>query len=284
MTMANAASRPRVRLSRRQRRERVRKLMLWGYAGIFYVFLYLPIVLLIFLSFNNSDVVGLPLRGFTLRWYEEVFGSADLIRSIVNSTLLGVVSAVVATTLALLLALGFRSEFPMKAWVMRILLLPILIPGIVGGVVYLVTFGYGGMPFGVWTSTLPVHITWVLPFAFLTLFPRVHGLDPSLEEAATDLGATPFVAFRRVVFPLIKPGIVATAMFSFTLSFEEFIRTLFVIGSDRTVPVHLWTLLSDQAAPFLPAVGVVIMAVSIFASLVGFVLAAQADRGRAKVS
>ncbi|MBN8906541.1 MAG: ABC transporter permease, partial [Rhodospirillales bacterium] len=277
--MADALTPPRQRLSKRQRRERTRKIALWSYVGFFYAFLYVPIALLIVLSFNNSDVVGLPLRGVTLRWYNEVFGSADLIRSIVNSALLGTVSAIVATTLALLLALGFRTDFPMKAWVMRMLLLPILIPGIVGGVVYLVTFGYGGMPFGVWTSTLPVHITWVLPFAFLTLFPRVHGLDPSLEEAATDLGATPFVAFRRVIFPLIKPGVIATAMFSFTLSFEEFIRTLFVIGSDRTVPVHLWTLLSDQAAPFLPAVGVVIMAVSIFASLIGFVLSAQADRG-----
>ncbi len=282
--MADAITPPRQKLSRRERRERVRKIALWSYVGFFYAFLYVPIALLIVLSFNNSDVVGLPLRGATLRWYNEVFGSADLIRSIVNSALLGTVSAIVATTLALLLALGFRTDFPMKAWVMRMLLLPILIPGIVGGVVYLVTFGYGGMPFGVWTSTLPVHITWVLPFAFLTLFPRVHGLDPSLEEAATDLGATPFVAFRRVIFPLIKPGVIATAMFSFTLSFEEFIRTLFVIGSDRTVPVHLWTLLSDQAAPFLPAVGVVIMAVSIFASLVGFVLSAQADRGRAKIT
>ncbi|MBN8956429.1 MAG: ABC transporter permease [Rhizobiales bacterium] len=282
--MADALTPPRQRLSKRQRRERTRKIALWSYVGFFYAFLYVPIALLIVLSFNNSDVVGLPLRGVTLRWYNEVFGSADLIRSIVNSALLGTVSAIVATTLALLLALGFRTDFPMKAWVMRMLLLPILIPGIVGGVVYLVTFGYGGMPFGVWTSTLPVHITWVLPFAFLTLFPRVHGLDPSLEEAATDLGATPFVAFRRVIFPLIKPGVIATAMFSFTLSFEEFIRTLFVIGSDRTVPVHLWTLLSDQAAPFLPAVGVVIMAVSIFASLIGFVLSAQADRGRAKVT
>jgi ABC-type spermidine/putrescine transport system permease subunit II len=282
--MADALTSPRQRLSKRQRRERTRKIALWSYVGFFYAFLYVPIALLIVLSFNNSDVVGLPLRGVTLRWYNEVFGSADLIRSIVNSALLGTVSAIVATTLALLLALGFRTDFPMKAWVMRMLLLPILIPGIVGGVVYLVTFGYGGMPFGVWTSTLPVHITWVLPFAFLTLFPRVHGLDPSLEEAATDLGATPFVAFRRVIFPLIKPGVIATAMFSFTLSFEEFIRTLFVIGSDRTVPVHLWTLLSDQAAPFLPAVGVVIMAVSIFASLIGFVLSAQADRGRAKVT
>jgi ABC-type spermidine/putrescine transport system permease subunit II len=282
--MADAVTPPRQKLSKRQRRERTRKIVLWSYVGFFYAFLYVPIALLIVLSFNNSDVVGLPLRGVTLRWYNEVFGSADLIRSIVNSALLGTVSAIVATTLALLLALGFRTDFPMKAWVMRMLLLPILIPGIVGGVVYLVTFGYGGMPFGVWTSTLPVHITWVLPFAFLTLFPRVHGLDPSLEEAATDLGATPFVAFRRVIFPLIKPGVIATAMFSFTLSFEEFIRTLFVIGSDRTVPVHLWTLLSDQAAPFLPAVGVVIMAVSIFASLIGFVLSAQADRGRAKVT
>jgi len=278
--MAAAPKAHGARRFRSQRRERMRKTLLWGYAAVFFAFLYLPILLLIALSFNDTDVTGLPLRGFTLRWYREAFASADLVHSIVNSVLLGAASGVIATVLALLLALGFRRDFPLKGLLMKLLLLPILIPGIVGGIVYLVTFGFLGVPLGVWTTTLPVHITWVLPFAFLTLFPRVRALDPSIEEAATDLGATPFVAFRRVVFPLIKPGIIATVMFSFTLSFEEFIRTLFVIGGDRTVPVQLWTLLSDKAVPFLPAVGVVIMVVSMLVSLVGFAVSAQVDRRR----
>lgn len=264
----------------RHRGERVRRAALCIYAGLFYAFLYVPILLLVVLSFNDSNTIGLPFKGATLRWYREVLGSADMITSIINSVTLGIASALVATVLALLLALGFRAEFPLKGILMKMILLPILIPGIVGGIIYLVTFGFGEIRFGVWSTALPVHITWVLPFAFLTLFPRIHGLDRSLEEAAADLGAKPLVVFSRVVFPIIKPGVVATAMFAFTLSFDEFIRTLFVIGSERTVPVHLWTLLSNQMAPFLPAVGVVITAISMFVSLLGFAASHRAGRAR----
>ena len=278
--MAAVAANSPVSLDTRQRGERLRRIMLGTYAGFFYCFLYLPILLLVLLSFNDSQTIGLPFQGVTLRWYQEVLGSADMMRSILNSVLLGIASASVGTLLALLLALGFRQEFPLKAVLMKIILLPILIPGIVGGVIYLVFFGYGEVRFGVWTSVLPVHITWVLPFAFLTLFPRVHGLDRNLEEAAADLGARPFTVFSRVVLPIIKPGIVATAMFAFTLSFDEFIRTLFVIGNNRTVPVHLWTLLSDQMAPFLPAVGVVITAISMGVSFLGFAASARAGRAQ----
>jgi ABC-type spermidine/putrescine transport system permease subunit II len=276
-TLAMSSAPP---VAARHRGERARRAALGAYAALFYAFLYLPILLLVVLSFNDSTTVGLPFRGVTLRWYGEVLGSADMVASIVNSVTLGIASALVATLLALLLALGFRAEFPLKAVLMKIILLPILVPGIVGGIVYLVTFGFGEVRFGVWSTALPVHITWVLPFAFLTLFPRVHGLDRSLEEAAADLGAKPLAVFTRVVFPIIKPGVVATAMFAFTLSFDEFIRTLFVIGNERTVPVHLWTLLSNEMAPFLPAVGVVITAISMFVSLLGFAASARAGRAR----
>jgi spermidine/putrescine transport system permease protein len=260
--------------------ERLRRAALALYAGLFYCFLYLPILLLVVLSFNDSQNIGLPFQGATLRWYAEIFGSSQMLWSIGNSILLGIASASIATVLALMLALGFRQDFPLKSLLMNMILLPVLIPGIVGGVIYLMFFGYAGIRFGVWTSTLPVHITWVLPFAFLTMFPRLHGFDRSLEEAAADLGARSFTTFRLIVFPLIKPGIVATAMFAFTLSFDEFIRTLFVIGSERTVPVHLWTLLSDQMAPFLPAVGVVIMAISMLVSSFGLAVSARADRAK----
>jgi ABC-type spermidine/putrescine transport system permease subunit II len=260
--------------------ERARRAALTGYAALFYGFLYLPILLLILLSFNDSQVIGLPFQRPTLRWYEEVFGSPALLRAIGNSVLLGAVSAAIATTLALLLALAFRAEFPLKGLLMKVLLLPILIPGIVGGILYLIYFGVAGVPVGLWTAALPAHVTWVLPFAFLTLYPRLHGFDRSLEEAAMDLGAPPLTVFRRILLPLIRPGLVATAMFAFTLSFDEFIRTLFVAGNDRTVPVHLWTLLSDQMAPFLPAVGVVVMAVSVLVSLLGFAASARAGRSQ----
>lgn len=262
----------------------IRRAALIAYAGLFYAFLYLPILLLVVLSVNDSQVIGLPFRGFTWRWFEEVWATPALVRAILNSTMLGAASAVIATILALLLAMGFRAAFPGKSLLMKALLLPILIPGIVGGIIYLAFFGVTGVPPGLWPAALIVHVTWVLPFAFLTIFPRLHGFDRSIEEAAMDLGATSWGVFRLVVLPLIRPGLIATAMFAFTLSFDEFIRTLFVVGNDRTVPVQLWTLLSEQMAPFLPAVGVVVMAVSVLVSLAGFVVAARADRTRARSS
>jgi spermidine/putrescine transport system permease protein len=258
----------------------LRRFALIAYAGLFYAFLYLPIVLLIVLSFNDSNLIGLPFRGATLRWYQEVLTTPALVQAIRNSTLLGAASGMIATLLALMLGLAFRSEFAGKALLMKALLLPILIPGVIGGIVYLITFGVVGVPVGLWPATLIAHVSWVLPFAFLTLFPRLHRFDRSIEEAAMDLGATPWVVFRRIVLPLIRPGLVATAMFAFTLSFDELVRTLFVAGSDRTVPIHLWTLLSEQMPPFLPAVGVVVMAVSVIVSLTGFIMSARADRGQ----
>ena len=248
------------------------------YAGLFYAFLYVPILLLVVLSFNDSQTIGLPFKQFTLRWYSQIFSSYDMLVAIGNSVILGVLSALIATALAVLFALGFRHDLPMKGILMKIVLMPVLVPGIVGGVIYLIFFGYGEIPFGLWTTALPVHITWVLPFAFLTLLPRMHGLDRSLEEAAADLGARPMTVFLRIVLPIIKPGVVATVMFAFTLSFDEFIRTLFAIGSQRTIPIHLWTLLSNQMAPFLPAVGVVIMMISMAVSLIGFALSARSNR------
>ena len=258
----------------------LRRAALIAYAGLFYAFLYLPILLLIVLSFNDSQLIGLPFQRASLRWYAEVAATPDLMRAIRNSTLLGAASAIIATVMALMLSLAFRVEFRGKDLLMKALLLPILIPGVVGGIIYLVSFGVTGVPVGLWPAALIAHVTWVLPFAFLTLYPRLHAFDRSIEEAAMDLGATPWVVFHRIVLPLIRPGLIATVMFSFTLSFDEFIRTLFVVGNDRTVPVHLWTLLSEHMAPFLPAVGVIVMTVSVVVSLAGFVIAHSADRWR----
>ncbi len=259
-------------MDRRSRRSPA-LLALFCYALAFLCFLYAPIGLLLALSFNDSETIGLPFKGLTTRWYGEVLASSEFLLSLANSFLVGLASSVIATALGLTLAMGFRSEFALKSVIMKVVLLPIIIPGIVGSVLFLTFFGLAGIPFGLWTTVLLVHVTWVLPFAFLTLYPRLHGFDRSIEEAAMDLGATPFVVFRRVLLPIVRPSLIATVLFGFTLSFDEFIRTFLVIGANRTVPVHLWTLISGQMAPFLPAVGVVIMAVSITASVIGLVLA-----------
>jgi spermidine/putrescine transport system permease protein len=246
---------------------------LWVYLSIFFLLLYAPIFLLGLLSINDSPFVGLPIRGMTFRWYSVILDDPALRGALANSVLLGVVSGFIATTLALLMAMGFRHQVLLKNALLQIVLIPIVVPGVVSGVILVIFFGYIGMPFGIWTTTLVAHVNWALPFAFMTLYPRLHMFDRSLEEAAMDLGATPLVTFRRIVFPLIRPAVIATFLFAFTLSFDEFIRTLFLIGTERTVPTYLWTLVVQEMSPFMPAVGMTITLISIAVSLLGFWIA-----------
>jgi ABC-type spermidine/putrescine transport system permease subunit II len=240
------------------------------YVVAFFILLYAPIFLLALLSINDSSFVGLPVNGVTFRWYSVIVEDPALRNALSNSVLLGIVSATIATALALLMAMGFRRQVFLRNMLLQIILLPIVIPGVVGGVVLVIFFGYLDVPFGIWTTTLVAHVNWALPFAFLTLYPRLHQFDRSVEEAAMDLGATPLMTFRRVVFPMIRPAVIATFLFAFTLSFDEFIRTLFLIGTERTVPTHLWTLVVQEMSPFMPAVGMTITLISIAVSLVGF--------------
>ncbi|TDR92912.1 ABC transporter permease [Enterovirga rhinocerotis] len=254
------------------------QVVLRGYIGLFLVFLYGPLVVLFVLSFNDSDTIGLPFRGFTLRWYTGLVHQRDILLALGNSILLGVAVAVLSCLLALTMALGFRATFSGKPLLLQIILLPVIIPGVVGGIMLLIFLGYLGFPFGLFTSILVAQATYVMPFAFLTLYPRIQGFDKSLEEAAQDLGAEGLVLFRRIVLPIIMPGILATTIFCFTLSFDEFIRSVFVVGQDATMPLLLWSVITQNAEPYIPAVGVLNIAVSAVTSIIGFALAARAAR------
>lgn len=245
------------------------------YAVAFYVFLYGPIVMIGIFSFNSSEVTGLPFQRATTHWYEVVFARADLMSALFNSISLGIVSAAIATTLAFFLGLAFRHDFVGKRLVLGLVLLPIIMPGIVGGIVLLIFFGYLGIRSGLYTTVLAAHINWVLPFAFLTLNGRLQGLDRAVEEAAMDLGARSFQVLTRVTLPIVRPALIATLLFSFSLSFDEFIRTLFVIGYDRTIPVVFWGAIVDRLAPELPAMAIITILISTAASLCGFAFASR---------
>jgi spermidine/putrescine transport system permease protein len=250
------------------------------YAAFFFVVLYGPLVMITVLSFNNSNVTGFPLRGFTLAWYEKVLATPEFITAFGSSIAIGLLAALAATSLALCLALGFRRDFPLKTAVFNLVLTPIVMPGIVGGIVLLLFFGYLNLRPSLWTTVLVAHINYVLPFAFLALYPRVHNFDRSLEEAAMDLGAQSLGVFWYVVFPIIRPGLIATFLFSFSLSFDEFIRTLFVTGYDRTVPVMFWSRIVDELTPELPAMAVLIILVSATTSLIAVVVSGRAASAR----
>jgi ABC-type spermidine/putrescine transport system permease subunit II len=254
------------------------KLALWAYAAVFYVVLYAPLVMIAVLSFNDSEIVGFPIETLSLRWYRSVVSNPVFVDAFWHSLLVGMAAALLSTVLALCLALAFRHDFRGKGLLLNLVLVPVVIPGIIGGIVLLIFFGYFGVRPSLLTTVLAAHVNWVLPFAFLTLYPRVHRFDRTLEEAAMDLGADPWEIFKRIVLPLIRPGIVATFLFSFSLSFDEFIRTIFVVGEERTVPVQFWTMIVDRLAPELPAMAVLIVLFSVAASLLGFAYARRADQ------
>ncbi len=249
------------------------RLVLFGYASIFYIILYFPLVMIFILSFNDSEIVGFPFKGFSIRWYKVVFSSPMLMESFINSILVGVLTAVIATSLALLLALAFRHEFLLKNMVLNLILVPIVIPGIIGGIILLIFFGYADIKPSIYTTVLVAHVNWVLPFAFLTIYPRLHHFDLSLEEAALDLGARPIQIFWQIVFPIVRPGIIGTTLFSFSLSLDEFIRTIFVVGYQRTMPVQFWSMIVDDLAPELPAMAVLVIFASVITALLGFTYA-----------
>jgi ABC-type spermidine/putrescine transport system permease subunit II len=253
------------------------KLALWIYAGSFFFVLYAPLLTIVVLSFNDSEITGFPIASFSLRWYRAVFGNPVLLSAFGHSVVVGVAAALISTALALGLALAFRHDFRGKGVLLNLVLLPMIIPGILGGIVLLIFFGYAEVRSSLMSTVLVAHVNWVLPFAFLTLYPRVHRFDQTLEEAAMDLGAHPRQIFLHIVLPIIRPGIIATALFSFSLSFDEFIRTVFVVGEERTVPVQFWTMIVDRLAPELPAMAVIIILVSMAVALLGFSYARRAD-------
>jgi spermidine/putrescine transport system permease protein len=253
------------------------KLALWIYAGTFFFVLYAPLVMIGVLSFNDSEITGFPIAEFSLRWYRAVLSNQVLLTAFGHSVAVGIAAALVSTALALGLALAFRHDFRGKGVLLNLVLVPMVIPGIIGGIVLLIFFGYAEVRSSLMSTVLVAHVNWVLPFAFLTLYPRVHRFDQTLEEAAMDLGAHPRQIFLRIVLPIIRPGIIATALFSFSLSFDEFIRTVFVVGEERTVPVQFWTMIVDRLAPELPAMAVMIILVSMAAALLGFSYAKRAD-------
>lgn len=236
---------------------------LYLYAVAVYIFLYAPIAMLILLSFNDSNSITLPWRGFTFRWYWALADNQSLFVSLKNSIVLGLSTAVVATSVGTLAALAFRRRFRGRAALVRMLLLPLVIPGLTIGVALLLLFHAVGVRPGLLSTTLIAHIGFTLPYVFVLISTRLHRFDEALEEAAMDLGADELATFRHVIFPLIRPGVVGSALFAFTLSFDEFIRTLFTIGRDNTLPIQIWSMLGSMVSPELNAIATLIVVASV---------------------
>ena len=235
-------------------------LMAVGVADL--LFLYAPIAILIVFSFNASKLSA-QWQGFSLQWYAKLFSDEALISSTVNSLVVATVSTILATVLGVLTAWTLeRRAFWGQAAFESLLLMPIVIPEIMMGVAMLLFFVMIGLPLSLLTMII-AHTIFNFPVVALIVRARLRKLDPLLEEAAHDLGATPWLAFRRVTLPLLMPGVIGAVLMAFTLSFDDFIISFFLAGAgSTTLPVKVYGMLKTAVTPEVNALSAVLVVIS----------------------
>jgi spermidine/putrescine transport system permease protein len=239
------------------------ELGLAGWTAAVFVFLYLPILVLVGYSFNTSKL-NIVWEGFTFRWYGALFDHTPLIRALKNSLVIAVaatVSSVVLGTTGAWLLHRYRYRF---ARLMHALVcVPMVMPEIVMGISLLVFFAVAGIDAGHGTVIL-AHTTFCFPFVLVAVQARLQGLDPALEEAALDLGATPARAFGLVILPCLKPAVISGALMAFTLSMDELIISVFTAGPDsRTLPMQVYGMAKVGLNPMLNALSALFVVTTI---------------------
>jgi spermidine/putrescine transport system permease protein len=241
----------------------VNKFGKWVYAGLIYTFMYLPILLLIIYSFNNSRYRG-NWEGFTLNWYTELFKDRSIMDALRNTLVIAVASSFSATVLGTMAAIGIYAMKPkVKNFMVNMTYLPVTYPEIVIGVSLLALYVGIGLPLGFWSIILS-HITFCVPFVVIAVLPKLYQLNPNLEEAAMDLGATPSQAFWKVILPEIMPGVMTGMLLSFTLSLDDFLISFFTTGSGvNTLAIKIYSMTKVGVTPKINALTTIIF-VTIF--------------------
>lgn len=234
------------------------------YLAAVYMFLFLPAVLVVVFSFNDSRFWAFPLRGFTWRWYATLIARPEAFDALWNSLTVAVPTVIVSVTLgtALVLALH-RRQFALRAVLEAVILLPLLIPGLIWAIALLLLLTYLSVPMGAGTVILG-HVLATTPFVVLLVTTRLRSLDPSLEDAARSLGAGTRMVFRRIVVPHIAPALVAGALISFAVSFSDLVAAFFLGGGGfNTLPVFIYSLIQFEPSPVVNAVSSLIFGVGV---------------------
>ena len=233
------------------------------YAVLYLLFLYAPVAVLPLFSFNDSQYITFPLLGFTLKWYAQLADSQGLHHALANSLKVGLSVAFLSTVLGIFAAKAVtRYRMRRSGMLISFIMVPLVIPEIILGISLLMTFSVSGIRLSLVTVGIG-HLMICTPFAMLVLISRMEGFDPSYEEAAQDLGENIWWTFWRVTFPIILPGVVASFLLTFTISFDEFILAFFLAGSDSTLPLHIWSQLRfPEKLPSVLALGAIIVVAS----------------------
>ncbi|MGH7287327.1 MAG: ABC transporter permease [Myxococcota bacterium] len=235
------------------------------WTGFVFVFFYLPIVILVLFSFNQSKL-NIVWTGFTFEWYAALWHDTVLIRTLKNSLIVATATTAVSVVLGTAGAwLLHRYRYRASGTLETLVFLPMIVPEVILGVSLLILFVTIGLKLG-YTTIVISHVTFCFPFVMAAVQARLAGLDPALEEAALDLGATPLQAFSKVLVPYLMPAIVSGALMSFTLSLDELIVTYFTASAGtRTLPLEIFGRVKKGLDPSLNAISTVFVGVTVLA-------------------
>jgi putative spermidine/putrescine transport system permease protein len=242
------------------------KLSLGIYTMLFLVFLYAPMVVLAILSFQTGPEGGpqFPIIEWSTYWYRHLFGLTPPSRiaplpineALVRSLVLSVMTMVVSTVLGVTSAQAFRRRFTGSGIIFYLIVLGMMVPGVLVGLGMALVANALGIDRHWWGTAFVLHVVYTYPFAFLVMLAILNRFDQSVEEASWSLGVSPARTFRKVTFPLIFPGVLSAMLFAFTLSYDEFSRTLFASGRDLTLPLAIYGTFSVEVHPNVFAFGV----------------------------
>jgi spermidine/putrescine transport system permease protein len=249
------------------------------FAAIVVAALYLPIVVLVIFSFNDNPVTTLPLRNFTLDWYRRVFANEEMLQATFNSFKVGIAATAITLIIGTTAAFAIdRTDFPGKLLFRRLVLLPLVLPGIITGISMLNFFRVLGLNLSLETVILG-HATALISIVVTQVYARLQRLNRRIEEASDDLGAKPWQTFLYVTLPNIRTALVGSGLICFTLSFDEIPVTFFLTGRDNTLPMYIYSTLRKGITPEINAIGTIITVVSL-ALILASVLLLENDRKR----
>jgi spermidine/putrescine transport system permease protein len=235
------------------------------WTGFVFLFFYLPIAVLVLFSFNESRL-NIVWTGFTLDWYAKLFDDRVLVKTLKNSLIVATFTTAISVMLGTAGAwLLHRYRYRASSFLETLVFMPMIVPEVILGVSLLILFVEIGMKLG-YTTIVISHVTFCFPFVMAAVQARLSGLDPALEEAALDLGATPAQAFTKVLVPYLMPAIVSGALMSFTLSLDELIVTYFTASAGtRTLPLEIFGRVKKGLDPSLNAISTVFILVTVLA-------------------
>ena len=248
------------------------------YLAIMILLMYFPLVMVVIFSFNESRLSA-NFTGFSLKWYETLANDRDLKEALFNSILLGVLSCGISAIIGTLGAVGMaRVKYKTKGMMEYLSTIPIMIPEIILGMVFVVFFSMLNLPFGM-TTLVIAHTTFCIPYIFMMVKARLVGIDKSLEEAARDLGAGPIRTFFDITMPLIAPAVLSGSLLAFAMSFDDVVISIFVNGPRlNTLPVKVYAQLKTGVTPEINALCTIILVVITAVLLLSSFLSKRAEK------